>query len=57
MSKALLVHLLNEAKELGASKATVYTAMPEKYPAPNRLYESAEFQLVGKRFVWKKAAE
>ncbi|MGD7024852.1 GNAT family N-acetyltransferase [Rossellomorea vietnamensis] len=54
ISKALLVHLLNEAKELGASKATVYTAMPEKHPAPNRLYESAGFQLVGNRFVWKK---
>lgn len=57
ISKALLVHLLNEAKELGASKATVYTAMPEKHPAPNRLYESAGFRLVGNRFVWKKAAE
>lgn len=57
ISKALLVHLLNEAKELGASKATVYTAMPEKYPAPNRLYESAGFRLVGNRFVWKKGNE
>ncbi|TYR74153.1 GNAT family N-acetyltransferase [Rossellomorea vietnamensis] len=54
ISKALLAHLLNTAKELGVSKATVYTAMPEKYPAPNRLYESAGFQLVGNRFVWKK---
>jgi hypothetical protein len=28
------------AKELGAVLATVYTGMTEKFPAPNRLYES-----------------
>jgi hypothetical protein len=39
---------------LGARKATVYTSMPEKHPAPNKLYESAGFVLVGKRYVWKK---
>jgi N-acetylglutamate synthase-like GNAT family acetyltransferase len=55
ISKALLLHELNVAKELGAEKATVYTAMPEKYPAPNKLYESVGFNLVGKRYVWKKS--
>ncbi|WP_421385257.1 GNAT family N-acetyltransferase [Bacillus salacetis] len=54
ISKALLLNVLNAAKELGAEKATVYTAMPEKYPAPNKLYESVGFNLVGKRYVWKK---
>lgn len=54
ISKTLLLHELNVAKELGAEKATVYTAMPEKYPAPNKLYESVGFNLVGKRYVWKK---
>jgi N-acetylglutamate synthase-like GNAT family acetyltransferase len=55
ISKALLLNELNVAKELGAEKATVYTAMPEKYPAPNKLYESVGFDLVGKRYVWKKS--
>jgi hypothetical protein len=41
------------AKALGAEKATVYTGMPEKFPAPNNLYESAGFAMVGKRYVWK----
>jgi N-acetylglutamate synthase-like GNAT family acetyltransferase len=54
ISKALLFNELNVAKELGAETATVYTAMPEKYPAPNKLYESVGFNLVGKRYVWKK---
>lgn len=54
ISKALLLHELNVAKELGADKATVYTAMPEEYPAPNKLYESVGFKLVGKKYVWKK---
>lgn len=43
-----------EAKKLGAKKATVLTAMPEKYPAPNRLYESVGFKVVGNSYVWKK---
>lgn len=54
ISKALILHLLNVAKKLGAEKATVYTAMPEKHPAPNNLYESIGFKMVGKRYVWKK---
>ncbi len=54
ISKALLMQQLKAAKELGAEKVTVYTAMPEKHPAPNKLYESAGFYLVGKRYVWKK---
>lgn len=54
ISKALQLHWLSNAKKLGAKKATVFTAMPEKYPAPNRLYESVGFDLVGNLFVWKK---
>ncbi|MCC5803587.1 GNAT family N-acetyltransferase [Rossellomorea vietnamensis] len=54
ISKALLRELLLAAKEWGATQATVYTGMPDKFPAPNRLYESAGFKLVGKRYVWKK---
>lgn len=54
ISKALLLHELNIAKNLGAGKATVYTAMPEKYPAPNKLYEAVGFKLVGNIYVWKK---
>ncbi|MCB2290881.1 GNAT family N-acetyltransferase [Clostridium sp. CS001] len=54
ISKALLLHELNIAKDLGADKVTVYTAMPEKYPAPNKLYESVGFKVVGNIYVWKK---
>ncbi|RIW30406.1 GNAT family N-acetyltransferase [Bacillus salacetis] len=54
ISKALLREQLMAAKELGANRATVYTGMPEKFPAPNQLYESAGFDMVGKRFVWKQ---
>lgn len=54
ISKALLLHELNIAKNLGADKATVYTAMSEKYPAPNKLYEAVGFKLVGNIYVWKK---
>jgi N-acetylglutamate synthase-like GNAT family acetyltransferase len=54
ISKALLTRQLIAAKELGASTATVFTAMPEKHPTPNKLYESAGFRLVGKKYVWKK---
>ena len=54
ISKALLLHELNIAKGLGANKATIFTAMPEKYPAPNKLYESVGFKNVGNLYVWKK---
>lgn len=54
ISRALLIALLRNAKKLGAEKATVYTAMPEKYPAPNKLYESIGFELVGNLYVWRK---
>lgn len=54
ISKALLMHELNVAINLGAEKATVYTAMPEQYPAPNKLYESVGFTVVGNLYVWKK---
>ena len=54
ISKALLLYALKISKDLGADKATVYTAMPEKYPAPNRLYESVGFKLIGNIYVWEK---
>ena len=41
-------------KKLGAKKATVFTAMPEEYPAPNRLYDSVGFEIVGNLYIWKK---
>jgi N-acetylglutamate synthase-like GNAT family acetyltransferase len=55
ISKALLVYTLNVAKMLGAKKVTVFTAMPEKYPAPNKLYESVGFKIVGNLYVWKRS--
>lgn len=54
ISKALLMNELYAARKLGADKASILTAMPEKFPAPNKLYESAGFKLVGNLFVWKK---
>ncbi|WP_291581730.1 GNAT family N-acetyltransferase [Clostridium sp. UBA6640] len=57
ISKAMILYVINEAKKLGADKVTVLTAMPEKYPAPNRLYESAGFKIVGKLYTWKKRTE
>lgn len=54
LSKVMISYFLNEAKKLGAKKITVYTGMPEKYPAPNRLYESLGFKVVGKSYVWRK---
>ena len=54
ISKALLLYELNAAKILGAKMATVFTSMSEKYPAPNKLYESVGFTLVGNIYVWKK---
>lgn len=45
---------LKNAKDLGADKATVFTAMPEKYPAPNKLYDSVGFKVVGNIYLWKK---
>ena len=55
LSKALLLNVLHVAKDLGAEKATIFTAMPEKFPAPNKLYESVGFSLVGNIYVWKKS--
>ena len=54
ISKAMLLYILNEAKKLGAEKVTVLTSMPERHIAPNRLYESVGFNIVGKSYVWKK---
>lgn len=54
ITKALLLHVLRISKKLGATKATVYTAMPEKYPAPNMLYEAVGFNSAKKIYVWRK---
>lgn len=54
IGKAMILYSLNEAKKLGAEKVTVFTAMPEQYPAPNRLYESVGFKVVGNLYIWKK---
>lgn len=54
VSTAMMVYALKAARDLGAEVSTVLTLCPEKYPAPNRLYESAGFKLVGNRCTWKK---
>lgn len=54
ISEALQIILLNNAKKLGANSATVYTAMAERYLAPNNLYEKVGFKLSGNLYVWRK---
>ena len=54
IGKAMILYALNEAKKLGAERTTVFTAMPEEYPVPNRLYESVGFKVVGNLYIWKK---
>ena len=54
ISKAMILYALRAARDLGASVSTVFTLCPEKFPAPNRLYEAAGFKLVGKRYTWEK---
>ncbi|MCB2291369.1 GNAT family N-acetyltransferase [Clostridium sp. CS001] len=53
ISKALMFHALTVAKDLGAEISTVFTLTPDQFPAPNRLYESVGFELVGNRYTWK----
>jgi N-acetylglutamate synthase-like GNAT family acetyltransferase len=54
ISKAIMIHSLKAAKDLGATVSTVFTLCPDQFPAPNRLYEAAGFKLVGNRYTWKK---
>jgi len=54
LSRALLLHTLKTAKDMGAEIITVYTADLKNYPAPNALYESVGFKFVGNLRVWRK---
>lgn len=54
ISKAMMLHALKAARDLGAEVSTILTLCPEQFPAPNRLYEGVGFKLVGNRFTWKK---
>lgn len=54
ISKAMMLHALKAARDLGAAVSTVLTLTPDQFPAPNRLYEAAGFKLVGNRYTWKK---
>lgn len=54
VSKAMMLHALKVAGDLGAEVSTVFTLSPEQFPAPNRLYETAGFKLVGNRHAWRK---
>lgn len=54
ISKAMMLYALGAAEELGAKVSTVLTLTPDQFPAPNRLYESVGFKLVGNRYTWKK---
>lgn len=51
--KAMMLYALKAAKDLGAETSTVFTLTPDKFPAPNRLYETVGFKLVGNRYSWK----
>jgi GNAT superfamily N-acetyltransferase len=57
ISKAMMMHALKAARDLGAEVSTVLTLTPDQFPAPNKLYESAGFKLVGNRYTWKKNEE
>jgi GNAT superfamily N-acetyltransferase len=56
VTKALMLHALKAAKDLGAEISTVFTLTPDQFPAPNRLYESVGFKLVGNRYTWESSA-
>ncbi|SHH37073.1 hypothetical protein SAMN02745196_00144 [Clostridium collagenovorans DSM 3089] len=54
ISKAMILHELKAAENLGAEVSTVFTLCPEKFSSPNRLYSGVGFKLVGNMFTWKK---
>jgi GNAT superfamily N-acetyltransferase len=54
ISKAMMRYALIAARDLGAEVSTVLTLCPEKFPAPNRLYETVGFKLVGNKYTWCK---
>lgn len=53
LSKAMMLHALKNAQQIGARWATVQTDDPNHYPIPNKLYKSVGFKLVGKIYFWK----
>lgn len=55
ISKAMMLHALKVAKDLGAENSTVFTLNPEQFPGSNRLYESVGFKLIGNRYTWKSS--
>lgn len=55
ISKAMMLHVLKAARDLGAEVSTVLTLCPEQFPAPNKLYSAVGFKLVGNRPTWKKS--
>lgn len=57
ISKAMMLHGLRAARDLGAEVSTVLTLTPDQFPAPNKLYEGVGFKLAGKRYTWKKIKE
>jgi GNAT superfamily N-acetyltransferase len=54
ISRAMMLHALKAAGDLGAEISTVLTLTPDQFPAPNRLYESVGFKLAGNRYTWEK---
>lgn len=55
ISKAMMLHALKAARDLGAEVSTVLTLCPEQFLAPNKLYSSVGFKLTGNMVTWKKS--
>lgn len=55
LSKAMMLTALKNAQALGAEMATIQTSWQKGHPAPNRLYESVGFELVGNLYFWEKS--
>jgi GNAT superfamily N-acetyltransferase len=54
LTKVIMRYALQKARELGAEKSTVQTSDPKRHLAPNKLYESVGFELVGNINFWRK---
>jgi N-acetylglutamate synthase-like GNAT family acetyltransferase len=54
LTKVIMRYALQKARELGAEKSTVQTSDQKRHPAPNKLYESVGFELVGNINFWRK---
>lgn len=55
LSKVMMLTALRNAQVLGAESATIQTSWQKAHPAPNRLYESVGFELVGNLYFWEKS--